>query len=346
VPSAPSRPSELRYSSVVRVALAENRPIVALESSVLAQGLPIPANAEAARRMARAVESRGAVPAITAVVRGVPTIGLEDDDLARFLRRDGIRKLSTRDLGAAIAQQADGATTVASSLALARLVGIEVLATGGIGGVHRRGPRARASGAIDESADLLEIERSPIVVVCAGAKAILDLPATLERLETLGIPVIGYRTSELPGFFTAETGLSLSTRVDSAEEIVAIVRAHRIITAAAAQPSGASGGALGILVVQPPPDEFAVPSRELEPAIERALAEAEEGGVRGAQVTPFLLEAVSRLTEGRSLDANLALLEQNAALAAEIAVVLHGVVRSKQPAEVRAGSSRPPNVHR
>lgn len=276
----------------------------------------------------------------------MPTIGLEDDDLTRFLSRDGIRKLSARDLAAAIAQQADGATTVASALALARLAGIEVLATGGIGGIHRRfHSKTGASGPIDESADLLEIERSPIVVVCAGAKAILDLPATLERLETLGVPVIGYQTSELPGFFTAETGLTLSTRVDSAREIAAIARAHWVI-AAAATPPGTRSGALGILVVQPPPAEFALAARELEPAIEKAIAEADERGVRGAQVTPFLLEAVSRLTEGRSLDANLALLEQNAALAAEIAVVLHGGVERKQPAEVRAGSSRSPNVHR
>jgi pseudouridine-5'-phosphate glycosidase len=292
--------------------------------------------------MARAVENHGAVPAITAVVRGVPTIGLDDEDLARFLKRDGIRKLSARDLGAAIAQQADGATTVASALALARLGGIEVLATGGIGGVHRR--THSTSDAIDESADLLEIERSPIAIVCAGAKAILDLPATLERLETLGIPVIGYRTSEFPGFFTAETGLSLPTSADSAREVAAIVRAHRAVSGGAA--SGTRGGALGILVVQPPPEGFALRARELEPAIEKALAEAEAGGVRGSQVTPFLLEAVSRLTEGRSLDANLALLEQNASLAAEIAVELHGVVERKQPAEVRTGSSRPPNVHR
>ena len=173
---------------------------------MLAQGLPIPANRESARLVLAAIRERGAVPAITAVDRGVPVVGLEDEALERFLRREGVRKVSTRDLPAAMVARADGATTVAASIALAALAGIRVFATGGIGGVHRGLP-GEGSWVGDESADLLEMTRAPVVVICAGAKSILDLPATAERLETLGVPVVGYRTSDLPGFFTRETGI-------------------------------------------------------------------------------------------------------------------------------------------
>ena len=201
-------------------ALSRGEPVVALESSVLAQGLPCPENAEAARAMVGAVESSGAVAGITAVVRGVPTVGLEQDELDRFLRRDGVRKVSARDLSTAVATGIDGATTVAASLAIASAVGIQVFATGGIGGVHRDAP-------YDESADLAELARTPMLVVCAGAKSILDLEATWERLETFGVTVIGYRTSELPGFFTAETGIRLDTRVEEVKDIAAIWRAQK-----------------------------------------------------------------------------------------------------------------------
>jgi pseudouridine-5'-phosphate glycosidase len=280
------------------------RPIVALESSVLAQGLPIPANGEAASRMRDAVSAEGATPAITAVVGGVPMVGLEGADLERFLRRDGVRKVSARDLPAAMVARADGATTVAASLALARLVGVTVFATGGIGGVHRDAP-------FDESADLMELARSPIVVVCAGAKSILDLPATMERLETLGVPVVGYRTSELPGFFFASTGLPLPARAESAAEIAQLFRAHRSL-----------GGSAALLVVQSPPEAVALPGQTVEAAVSEALAHARRIGIRGAAVTPYLLAAVERATGGRSLAANLGLLEANARLAGRIAVAL------------------------
>jgi pseudouridylate synthase len=285
-------------------ALDERAPVVALESSVLAQGLPIPENREAARRMVAAVELAGAIAGITAVVHGVPTIGLRDDELERFLARDGIRKVSSRDIPAAMVQRRDGATTVAASVALAHAAGIEVFATGGIGGVHRDSP-------FDESADLAELGHTPVVVVCAGAKSILDLPATWERLETLGIPVIGYRTSELPGFYTAETGLRLDTRVDNAADVAAVFRAHLTL-----------GRSQALLVVQPPPAEHRLEHDVVERAVAEAQRRAREENVRGADVTPFLLSAVTRLTGGSSLGANLALLEQNAALAAEIAVAL------------------------
>ena len=254
--------------------------------------------------MIDAVRSRGAIPAITAVVRGVATAGLSPDELERFLRRDGVRKVSARDLGVAVAERADGATTVAASLTIARAAGIQVFATGGIGGVHREPP-------FDESADLVELARSPTVVVCAGAKSILDLPATAERLETLGIPVVGYRTWELPGFFTCGTGIALSARAESAIEVAAIFRAHR---------SFGSPGA--VLVAQPPPVEHALPREAVEAAVAEALMQARSEGVRGGAVTPYLLAAVERATGGRSLGVNLALLDGNAALAAEIAVAL------------------------
>jgi pseudouridine-5'-phosphate glycosidase len=303
--------------------MRDRRPVVALESSVLAQGLPIPANREAERRMAAAIRGHGAVPATTAIVRGTPTIGLEGDDLERFLRRDGVRKVSARDLAAAIAGRADGATTVAATLQLARLAGLHVFATGGIGGVHRE-------PAFDESADLAELARSPIVVVCAGAKSILDLPATLERLESLGVAIVGYRTEELPGFFTAATGLPLPVRAESAREIAGLFAAERRL--------GRPGA---LVVVQPPPADAALPRAVVDDAVMRALAAARASGVRGGAVTPFLLAAVERETGGRSLAANLALLERNAALAAEIA----GEIARQAEQEEPAASSllRPPS---
>ena len=296
--------SAIREHPEVAAARRDRRPIVALESSVLAQGLPVPANAEADQRVRAAVRARGAVPAVTAVIRGVPTIGLEGDDLARFLARDGVRKVSARDLPVAMAQGVDGATTVAASLALCTAAGLPVFATGGIGGVHRE-------PAFDESADLVELARSPVVTVCAGAKSILDLPATLERLETLGVPVLGYRTDEFPGFFTRETGLRVPTRVETVREIAAIAR-H----------AWELGRTHGILVVLPPPAGEALDRVEVEAAVARALDQARGADVRGAAVTPYLLAAVERATDGRSRAANLALLEANAALAAEIAAAL------------------------
>ena len=294
----------VRVPAVVGAALRSGRPVVALESSVLAQGLPAPANRECAERMVRAVSSRGAVPAITAVVSGVVTAGLEDAELERFLRREGIGKVSARDLPMAMARGTDGATTVAAAIAIAALAGIEVFATGGIGGVHR----AADGMTYDESADLVELARTPVLVVSAGAKSILDVPATLERLETLGVPLIGYRTGEMPGFFTAETGLPLSARAETVKEVAAMWRAHREL-----------GRETAMLVVQPPPADVALPRRAVEDAVESAIRAAQSEGVRGGALTPFLLAAVERETGGRSLGANLALLEANAMLAAEIA---------------------------
>ncbi|HEY5218782.1 MAG TPA: pseudouridine-5'-phosphate glycosidase [Gemmatimonadaceae bacterium] len=294
----------IRLLPELRGAIEAGEPVVALESSVIAQGLPAPANRECVDRMTAAVRGAGAHPAIAAVVNGVPTLGLEPDELARFLVGTGVRKVSARDLAVAMAQHADGATTVAATLALAHGAGVSVFATGGIGGVHREPP-------FDESADLLELARTPMVVVCAGAKAILDLRATMERLETFGVPVIGYRTWELPGFYTADTGIRLTARAESPEEIAHVFRAHMEL-----------GRTQSLVVVQPPPEDVALAGVEVEAAVERAIARARADGVRGAASTPYLLAAVTEVTQGRSLQTNLALLERNAGLAAEIAVVL------------------------
>lgn len=312
--------SLLRILPDIAGALTRGAPVVALESSVLAQGLPIPGNREAAERMTRAVQQRGATPAITAVVSGIPTLGLTHEELERFLARDGVRKVSARDLGAAVAQRADGATTVAATLALASLGGVRVFATGGIGGVHRE-------PMFDESADLPELARTSMIVVCAGAKSILDLPATVERLETLGVPVVGYRTHEMPGFFTAETGLRLSVRADSAEEIARMFVAHRALRRQSA-----------LLVMQPLPAELALPRERVEQAVATAVTEAVSRGVRGAAMTPALLAAVERETKGRSLVTNLELLERNAALAAEIAVALEQLHEEERPAGLNSAS--------
>jgi pseudouridine-5'-phosphate glycosidase len=293
----------VRVLPAVAAAIAEGRAVVALESSVLAQGLPIPANGTAARTMIEAVESRGAVAAITAVVRGIPTAGLTAPELERFLARDGIEKVSARDLALAIARGTDGATTVAAAIRLAHLAGIEVFATGGIGGVHRAPP-------YDESADLAELARTPLIVVCSGAKAILDLRATAERLDSLGVTVIGYRTAELPAFYGAESGIPVP-RVDEPQEIVAIYRAQRAL-----------GASTALLVVQPPPAPFALPASVVERAVVEGVRESTRAGIQGSAITPFLLAYVDKATSGRAREVNLALLEQNAALAASIAMAL------------------------
>ncbi len=277
---------------------------MALESSVLAQGLPIPANREAAEHMRAAILRHGATPAITGVVAGQASIGLTSDELERFLARDGVVKVSARDLAAAILSGRDGATTVAAALTLCREAGVHVFATGGIGGVHR-------DNHFDESADLIELARTSAVVVCAGAKSILDLAATLERLETLGITIAGFGTDELPGFFTRETGLRLSLRVDSVDEIVALYDVERRIR---------RPGALVIAV--PPPAHAALSRADVDAAIESAMSESRKDRISGSSLTPFLLSAIETATGGRSLAANVALLEENASLAAQVAVAL------------------------
>ncbi|MGQ0538651.1 MAG: pseudouridine-5'-phosphate glycosidase [Gemmatimonadaceae bacterium] len=299
----------LRYTPEVGDALLHARPIVALESSVLAQGLPQPANGEAAERMLNAVTAGGATPAITAVVAGQPTFGLTSDELQRFLAQRDVDKLSARDLAPAILRGRDGATTVAAALSLCRQAHIPVFATGGIGGVHRENP-------FDESADLIELARTPAIVVCAGAKAILDLGATLERLETLGVSLVGYRTTEMPGFLFADSGLELRCRVEDAEDVVRLFEVERAL------------GRPGALVVAvPPPNDTALTRADVGAAVEMAHAELRARSLSGAAVTPFLLAAVERATQGRSLMTNLALLERNCEIAGEIALALAAAKR-------------------
>ena len=303
-PRHPERTLNIRCTDVVAAARARGSAIVALESSVFAQGLLPPFNREAADRMMQAVFTAGATAAITAIDRGVPVLGLDASTFERFLARDGVRKVSARDLAMAVADQVDGATTVAGTLAMCALGSLDVFATGGIGGVHRDAP-------FDESADLTELSRTSAIVVCAGAKSILDLSATLERLETLGVPVVGYQTRELPGFFTTTTGLALTASADTPQQIARAFRAHRSL-----------GLKSAMLVVQPPPSAFALSQTLVADATAAALREASLQGVRGAAVTPFLLAEVQRRTDGASVKVNLALLEANAMLAGEIAVAL------------------------
>lgn len=297
-------PGLLSVHPEVSAALEAGRPVVALESTVISHGLPRPENLELARGMEAIVRTEGAVPATTALLNGQVRVGLEDRDLEHLAGSPGIWKASRRDFPVLMAQRRDGATTVAGAMIAAHWAGVRVLATGGIGGVHR-------GGAGDISADLPELARTPVLVVCAGAKAILDLPATLEWLETHGVPVVGYQTDELPAFYARRSGLELHARADSPEEAAAIARAL-----------WASGFQSGLLVCVPCPEEAALPPEEVEAAIARAVGEAEAQGIRGKALTPFLLPRVAELTGGRSKTANLALLRNNARVAARIAGAL------------------------
>jgi pseudouridylate synthase len=285
----------------VRAALEDGCPVVALESTLISHGVPWPENLEVARGMEAAIREGGATPATIVILGGRIHIGLDDDELERLARTPGISKVSRRDFPVLLARKRDGATTVAGTMIAALQAGIRVMATGGIGGVHR-GDRT------DVSADLPELARTPVLVVCSGAKAILDLPATLEWLETWGVPVVGYGTDELPAFYSRESGLGLEARADSAVEAAAI-----------AQTLWDSGFTSGMLLCVPCPEEAALPAAEVEDAIAQAVREAEAQGLRGKNVTPFLLARVAALTGGKSKAANLALLRNNARVAAEVA---------------------------
>ena len=310
MPNVPANPY-LRVAGEVQVALAEERPVVALESTVIAHGLPYPANVEVARGMEEAVRAEGAVPATIAVLDGAIVVGLDGAQIERLATEPGVLKASRRDLAPALARHATAAATVAGTLACAALAGIRVFATGGIGGVHRG-----AQQSFDISADLQELARSPLLTVCAGAKAILDLPLTLEYLETHSVPVVGYGTDELPAFYSRESGLRTPHRADTPAEIAAFARAQ-----------WASGLGGGILVTCPIPAEHAIPASRVAGALTQALNEAEEQRIRGQAVTPFLLARLAELTGGESVAANRALLLHNAALAAQFARALAASVR-------------------
>ena len=302
--SVPSLPHAFRVAPPVERALSLHLPVVALESTVITHGLPRPQNLTLAYDMEAEVQNHGALPATVGVLRGQIIVGLSEAEIEELASAAQPRKISTRDFGPAIAQRASGGTTVAGTLLAAHRAGIRVFATGGIGGVHRWPP-------YDVSADLPALARYPLVVVCAGAKAILDLPATLEMLETLAVPVVGYQTNQFPAFYARESGLTTPHRAESPQEVAAIAQAH-----------WAQGLESAVLVVVPPPPEAALPREKVEAAIAEALRAAQAQGVRGQASTPFLLEQVSKLTHRASLKTNLALLKNNAAVAAQIARAL------------------------
>ena len=293
-------------SGEVAAAQAAGRPLVALESTIITHGMPWPHNVETARSVERTVREAGAVPATIAVLDGALHVGLEDAALDRLATADAVAKLSRADLASCLATGGTGSTTVAATMIAARAAGNEVFATGGVGGVHRG-----AQSSMDISADLQELAQTSVTVVAAGAKAILDLPRTLEVLETLGVPVIAVGQDELPAFWSRRSGLAAPLRLD---DPTAIARAHRMRAAL-----GIPGGQL---VANPIPAEAEIPRETMLPVIEQALREAEERGISAKAVTPFLLSRIFDLTEGRSLDANIALVLNNARLAARIAIAL------------------------
>jgi pseudouridine-5'-phosphate glycosidase len=301
----------LDCSDEVVAALGAGRAVVALESSIVAQGFPRPANRTLAAELHDAVRTAGAVPAMVAVLDGRIRVGLDAAALDRLAADPAVGKCSTRDLAFLVAGEASGATTVAATARIAAAAGIAVFATGGIGGVHRR--LAGERGPLDVSADLVELSRTAIAVVASGAKSILDLAATLEALEALGVPVVGFRTGEFPAFHTARSGLKLAHRVDDVAALADLVRAQRGLGLPAA-----------LLVCNPPPAAAALAPAELEEMLRRALVEAASAGVSGGAVTPFLLAALNRLSGGRTQTVNRALALANATLAAELAMALAG----------------------
>lgn len=296
----------MSYAPEVADALAKNQPIVALESTIITHGMPYPQNVETARLVEQMVRNSGAVPATMAVINGSLHVGLTDDQLTDLGQMQNVAKLSRADLAACIAMRGTGATTVAATMIAARLAGIHVFATGGIGGVHRG-----AEDSFDISADLHELAQTPVTVVAAGAKAILDLPKTFEVLETLGVPVIAYGQDSLPAFWSGQSDLPAPLRMDTAAQIA---KSHQM--------RGLMSLPGGQLVTNPIPANAEIPAADLAPVIEQALAEATAQGIAAKSVTPFLLGRIFELTEGRSLAANIALVLNNARLAAEIAVEL------------------------
>ena len=291
-------------SPEVSPALAAGRPVVALESTIIAHGMAYPANVKTAMAVEQVVREHGAIPATIAVIGGKLKAGLSAEEIERFGRNGPeIIKVSVRDLPFVAGRGLDGATTVAATMRIAAMAGIPVFATGGMGGVHRG-----AGETFDVSADLTEMTRSNVALVTAGAKAILDLPLTLERLETDGVPVVGYRTGEFPAFYSRSSGLKVPMRAETPDEVAAIMRSKWEL--------GLEGA---VVVANPIPEADEIPASEIEPVITAALAEADRLGIRGKDVTPFLLAEIVKATKGRSLQANIALVKNNAKVAAEIA---------------------------
>ncbi len=297
----------LDISPEIQDALTADRPVVALESTIISHGMPYPKNVETALLVEKTVRETGAVPATLAIIGGRLKVGLSSEELEYFGKKGTlITKASRRDLPYLVANKLDGATTVAATMIIAALAGIEVFATGGIGGVHRE-----AQSTWDVSADMEELVKSPVVVVCAGAKAILDLSLTVEYLETKGVNVVGYRTEDLPAFYTRESGLKVTHRIDTPAEIARLWRVQKEL-----------GLGQGLLVTNPIPQEMSMDKDYIESKIRLALSEMKQLGIHGKDTTPYLLDKIQKLTEGSSLDSNISLVLNNARLAGEIAIEL------------------------
>ena len=310
------RKNILRLAPEIGEALLRGEPVVALESTVIAHGLPHPVNLETARKCQRAIYDQGAVPATIAIIDGRAAVGLSEAELDTFAKGtapdgSGIAKVSLNNLAAVSVKRSWGATTVASTLKIAHLAGIRVFSTGGIGGVHRG-----ALDTFDVSADLTALAHTPVVCVSAGAKAILDLPKTIEMLETLGVPVAGYRTDELPAFYSRRSGLGVDITLETAEEAAHLAARH-----------WEAGATSALLVCVPVPEEFELSADEVERALKEAIEEAAKLKIRGKAITPFLLSRMERLSEGKTLEANRALLVNNAGVAARIAASLAKITR-------------------
>ncbi len=293
----------LRLSHEVEAALAAGKPVVAFESTIISHGMPYPRNLQTALAAEQIARAAGVTPATVAVLDGRIAVGLDRGQVERLATEKGLLKVSRRDLSTAVGLGRSGATTVSATMVAARMAGIAVFATGGIGGVHRG-----AAGSFDISADLSELAVTPVCVVCAGAKAILDLPKTLEVLETLGVPVIGYRTADFPAFYSRSSGLPLQLRAETPREIAAILRAHEAL-----------GLPQGVLVANPVPAEDEIPRGVMEGYLVSAMADLEARGVTGKEVTPFLLARIVELSGGRSLETNVRLFHENVRLACAVA---------------------------
>ena len=293
----------VRVNPEVQKALDENRPVVALESTIISHGMPYPQNVETALAVEKIIRDNGAVPATIGIIDGVGVVGMTPEEIEEFGKRKGILKVSRRDLPVVKSKKLWGATTVATTMIFAAKAGVEVFVTGGIGGVHRG-----AQQTFDISADLQELAHTNVTVVCAGAKAILDLPLTLEYLETFGVPVLGYKTDELAAFYTTHSGLKLDYQMDSAEEIAAAIQFKREM--------GLDGG---VLISNPIPEEYAMDPEEMNYHIDKAIAEMEAKGIHGKESTPFLLATIKEATKGKSLDSNIQLVFNNARVGSAIA---------------------------
>lgn len=293
----------IKINPEVVKALKENKPVVALESTIISHGMPYPKNVETALLVEQTIRDNGAIPATIGIIDGVPVVGMTPEEIEQFGKRKGVLKASRRDLPVVYAKKLWAATTVATTMIIANQAGIEVFVTGGIGGVHRG-----AEKTMDISADLQELAKTNVTVICAGAKAILDLPLTLEYLETMGVPVLGYKTSELPAFYTAHSGLKVDYEIEDAVVAAKVIKEKR---------DNALQG--GILITNPIPEEYAMDAKVINDAIENALKQAEEQGIKGKETTPFLLKTIVELTGGDSLESNIALVLNNAKVGALIA---------------------------